>query len=352
MAHARHHRDHVARRPRRATRVRRPGRRLRRAGVRRDGAGVRAARPLDRRLLRARRVRRRPVPRRARGRPRRRARAAPARQPARRPAPGCSSPSSSGARRPTTARSCPTPTSTRSPAAPRSPRSSRRPSSPPASPTPTPDGSIDAGVTVAIASNCNPGSSYTTSMPFCIALAVREMGMTVDEAVWAATAGGAAALRRDDVGTADARVARRPRASSTRRRRSTSCTAPACRAIAADAGRRATSSVAGMSERVVERGTLVAVTRSTRCPTGSSQDAVALSPMLAVYVGLPSDGALDDLSPDGGRRPGRAGARHARRGATPRPCRDRRRAGGPRRARRAPAARTSTATTPATCTRR
>ena len=59
---------------------------------------------------------------------------------------------------------------------------------------------IDAGVTVAIASNCNPGSSFTTSLPFCVALAVREMGMTVDEAVWAATAGGAAALRRDDVG--------------------------------------------------------------------------------------------------------------------------------------------------------
>lgn len=59
---------------------------------------------------------------------------------------------------------------------------------------------IDAGVTVAIASDCNPGSSFTSSMPFCIALAVREMGMTVDEALWAATAGGAAALRRTDIG--------------------------------------------------------------------------------------------------------------------------------------------------------
>ncbi|MCB0968481.1 MAG: imidazolonepropionase [Ilumatobacter sp.] len=59
---------------------------------------------------------------------------------------------------------------------------------------------IDAGATVALASNCNPGSSYTTSISFCIALAVREMGMTVDEAVTAATLGGAAALRRDDVG--------------------------------------------------------------------------------------------------------------------------------------------------------
>jgi imidazolonepropionase len=59
---------------------------------------------------------------------------------------------------------------------------------------------IDAGVTVALASNCNPGSSYTTSMPFCIALAVRDMHMTIDEAVQAATLGGARALRRDDVG--------------------------------------------------------------------------------------------------------------------------------------------------------
>ncbi|GAA5029539.1 imidazolonepropionase [Microbacterium fluvii] len=59
---------------------------------------------------------------------------------------------------------------------------------------------IDAGVTVAIASDCNPGSSFTSSMPLMIALAVREMGMTPAEAVWAATAGGARALRRDDVG--------------------------------------------------------------------------------------------------------------------------------------------------------
>jgi imidazolonepropionase len=59
---------------------------------------------------------------------------------------------------------------------------------------------LDAGVTVALATDANPGSSYTTSMPFCIALAVREMRMTPAEAVWAATAGGAAALRLDDVG--------------------------------------------------------------------------------------------------------------------------------------------------------
>jgi imidazolonepropionase len=59
---------------------------------------------------------------------------------------------------------------------------------------------IDRGVTVAIASNCNPGTSFTTSMPFAMVLAVREMGMSVDEALWSATAGGAAALRRDDMG--------------------------------------------------------------------------------------------------------------------------------------------------------
>jgi imidazolonepropionase len=59
---------------------------------------------------------------------------------------------------------------------------------------------LDAGATVALATDCNPGTSYTTSMPLCIALAVREMGMTVAEAVWAASAGGAAALRRDDIG--------------------------------------------------------------------------------------------------------------------------------------------------------
>jgi imidazolonepropionase len=59
---------------------------------------------------------------------------------------------------------------------------------------------LDAGVTVALATDCNPGSSYTTSMPLCIALAVREMRMTPGEAVWAATAGGARALERDDVG--------------------------------------------------------------------------------------------------------------------------------------------------------
>ena len=59
---------------------------------------------------------------------------------------------------------------------------------------------LDAGAAVALATDCNPGSSYTSSMAFCIALAVREMRMTTQEAIWAATAGGARALRRADVG--------------------------------------------------------------------------------------------------------------------------------------------------------
>ena len=59
---------------------------------------------------------------------------------------------------------------------------------------------LDAGAVVALATDCNPGSSFTSSMAFCIALAVREMRMTTREAIWAATAGGARALRRADVG--------------------------------------------------------------------------------------------------------------------------------------------------------
>lgn len=67
---------------------------------------------------------------------------------------------------------------------------------------------LDAGATVALSTDCNPGSSFTSSMPFCVALAVRDMGMTPDEALWSATAGGAAALRRTDIGrvTAGARA--------------------------------------------------------------------------------------------------------------------------------------------------
>jgi len=59
---------------------------------------------------------------------------------------------------------------------------------------------LDAGAVVALSPDCNPGSSFTTNMPLMIALAVREMHMTVDESLFAATMGGAIALRRDDVG--------------------------------------------------------------------------------------------------------------------------------------------------------
>jgi imidazolonepropionase len=68
------------------------------------------------------------------------------------------------------------------------------------SPYPDARGLLDAGVTVALATDCNPGSSYTSSVPLCVALAVREMRMTPAEALWSVTAGGALALGRDDVG--------------------------------------------------------------------------------------------------------------------------------------------------------
>ena len=59
---------------------------------------------------------------------------------------------------------------------------------------------LDAGATVALASNCNPGSSYTSSMAYCVTTAVLQMRMSVAEAVRAATWGGARALRRADIG--------------------------------------------------------------------------------------------------------------------------------------------------------
>ncbi len=59
---------------------------------------------------------------------------------------------------------------------------------------------LDAGVTVALATDCNPGSSYTTSMPFCIAVAVRDMRMTTGRGGVVRHRGRSAALRRDDVG--------------------------------------------------------------------------------------------------------------------------------------------------------
>jgi imidazolonepropionase len=68
--------------------------------------------------------------------------------------------------------------------------------------SPYPDGRalLDAGVSVALATDCNPGSCYTSSMPLCIALAVREMRLSPAEALAAATLGGARALGREDVG--------------------------------------------------------------------------------------------------------------------------------------------------------
>ena len=95
--------------------------------------------------------------------------------------------------------------------------------------TPTRAGVIDAGVTVALAANCNPGSSYTTSMPFCIALAVRELGMTAGRGDTGRhrRRGGRTAARRHRHGSA--RGAEPTSSSSTPPRRSTSCTAPGCR---------------------------------------------------------------------------------------------------------------------------
>jgi imidazolonepropionase len=66
---------------------------------------------------------------------------------------------------------------------------------------------IDAGATIAIATNANPGTSYTTSMAFCVATAVLQMRLTVEEAVRAATLGGAIALGRDEPVAAASRPA-------------------------------------------------------------------------------------------------------------------------------------------------
>ena len=68
------------------------------------------------------------------------------------------------------------------------------------SPYPDARALLDAGAVVALASDCNPGTCYSSSMPFVIALAVRELRMTPAEALWSATAGGARALRREDIG--------------------------------------------------------------------------------------------------------------------------------------------------------
>lgn len=67
---------------------------------------------------------------------------------------------------------------------------------------PFPDASrvVRAGVGVALASDCNPGTNASSSMSVAMGLAIREMGLTPEHALWAATEGGARALRREDVG--------------------------------------------------------------------------------------------------------------------------------------------------------
>ena len=225
-----HRRRHVPRRPRRATRVRGPRRRLRRAGLRRDARRVRPALPLDRRLLRARRLRRRAVAGRARGGPRRRPRPARARQPAR-PGPGRRGSRSRWAPpRSTTAPISPTPTSRRSPASdtvatflPATDFSTRQP---------YPDARrvIDAGANVAIATNRNPGSSYTTlDVVLHRARGARHGDDRSTRRCSRRPLGGARALRRDDLGRLGPGRPRRRggarRALATR----TSSTARACR---------------------------------------------------------------------------------------------------------------------------
>ena len=123
-----------------------------------------------------------------------------ARQPARARARVSGWPASSGWSPSTTAPTCRTPTSTHSRPAVRPPPCCRGSSSRPGRRTRTPVASSTQASRVAIASDCNPGSCYTSSMPLCIALAVREMGMSPAEALAAATMGGARALGRDDVG--------------------------------------------------------------------------------------------------------------------------------------------------------
>ncbi len=195
-----HRRRDLPRRPHRARRVRGPGRRLRRPGLWRDALGLRASLAVDRRVLRSGRVRRGPVARRPPGGEGGGARPPSPCEPARRPGPGARLAVEEGA---ASADHCTHLTDedvdalaasdtvvTFLPAADfctRQPYADAR-------------RVLDAGATVALASNCNPGSSPTSSMPFCIALAVREMRMTVEEALLAATLGGAKALRRDDLG--------------------------------------------------------------------------------------------------------------------------------------------------------
>ena len=192
--------DHVPRRARRAARVRRRPRRLRRPGHRPDARRLRAARPVDRRLLRAGSAHAFDGDEARGGAAGRPGAGLGLRVHANQLSAGPGRAAGGRARRrpaPTTAPTSPTPTSTRSPAGRRSRRCCPASSSPPGRRIRTPGGCSTPGVTVALATDCNPGSCFTSSMAFCIALAVREMRMTPAEALWSATAGGAAALRRD-----------------------------------------------------------------------------------------------------------------------------------------------------------
>ena len=225
---AAHRRGDVPRRPRRAARVRGPRRRLRRAGLRRDARGVRPALPLDRRLLRAWRLRCRPVARRARGGPRCRARACASTATSSGEGPGVQLAVEMGA---ASVDHCTylsdadvealASSETVATFLPATDFSTRQP---------YPDARrvIDAGANVAIATNLNPGSSYTSSMSFCIALAVRDLKMTADEALHAATP---AALTPcgETTSVASARATARTRWCLTHRPTHTSSTGPACR---------------------------------------------------------------------------------------------------------------------------
>ena len=200
IARAVHRGDDLPRRPRRAGRARRRPGGVRRPGHRPDARRRRAARPLDRRVLRAGRLRRRPGPRGAGRRRRGRAARPAARQPARpRPRRAAGLRARPGRRRPLHLPR-PTPTSPRSPTPAPSRPCCRAWSSRPASPTPTPAGCSTPACASRSPATATPARASPASLPFCIALAVREMGMTPAEAVHAATAGGAAALDRDDVG--------------------------------------------------------------------------------------------------------------------------------------------------------
>ena len=93
--------------------------------------------------------------------------------------------------------------------------------------SPYPDAAalLRAGVSIALATDCNPGTCYSSSMPFVIALAVREMGLTPGEAVLAATVGSAKSLRRNDIGRIGS--VREPTSPSWTRRHTCTCpTAP------------------------------------------------------------------------------------------------------------------------------